>query len=245
MNDIRDAESDRCIASKQRRPIASGAIGVQAAWVFAGVVLVLFLGMTVFWLGFRNNGMPVSSKVKAVLVLGCYAVMNIGYSFGLKKIPIVDVSIIATGFILRFLLGVIIIGETSTVWFYLIILAASYYMSFGKRRNEISVGGDASRTVLKQYSRDFLDKNMYVCQTLCIVFYTFWTIDPVTVERMKTTAMSWTVPVVLLILFKYSLDIETCADGDPTAVLLKDKALLLLCAVYVAGVIAIVSGVIN
>ncbi|GMO27287.1 MAG: hypothetical protein Ta2B_07960 [Termitinemataceae bacterium] len=185
--------------------------------------------------------MPISNKIKSVLVLSSYAVLNIGYSFGLKNIPIVDVSIIAVGFILRFFLGVIIIGSVATIWFYLIILAASYYLSFGKRRNEILAAGETPRAVLKSYTHDFLDRNMYVCQTLIIIFYTFWAIDPVTIERLGTKSMIWTVPVVLLILFKYSLDIEKSEDGDPTSVLFKDKAILLLCALYLAMLIVIVS----
>jgi 4-hydroxybenzoate polyprenyltransferase len=198
------------------------------------------LALVFFWLVIANSGMPRTNKIFASLRLFVYAALNIAYSFGLKNIPIVDVTLIATGFILRFLLGTVIIGAVATVWFYLIILSAAYYMSFGKRRNEIIRNDFGTRKVLRYYSQNFLDKNMYVCQTLCIIFYSFWTIDPVTIERLKTRSLIWTVPIMLLIFFKYSLDVEKQVGGDPTTILLKDRALMLLCAVYVICVAGII-----
>jgi 4-hydroxybenzoate polyprenyltransferase len=161
--------------------------------------------------------------------------LNLLYSLGFKKIPIVDVSIISAGFILRFLFGAAIIGSMNTVWFFLIILAVSFYMSFGKRRNEMS--GENNKAF---YSRDFLDKNMYVCQTLSVMFYTLWCIDPLTASRLGNPPLIYTVPVLLLILFRYSFNIEKNASGDPTTVLLNDKALIALCALFVLSLLILI-----
>jgi hypothetical protein len=75
---------------------------------------------------------------------------------------------------------------------------------------------------------------MYVCQALCVVFYALWSIDPVTVERFHTNAFVYTIPVIFIVFLKYSLNIETDTDtdGDPSSVLLGDKVLLSLCALY-------------
>ena len=86
---------------------------------------------------------------------------------------------------------------------------------------------------MRFYSHNFLDKNMYVCKALCVVFYALWSVDSTTIERFHTSAFVYTIPLIFIILLKYSLNIETDNDGDPTSVLLGDKILLLLCAVYI------------
>jgi hypothetical protein len=87
--------------------------------------------------------------------------------------------------------------------------------------------------VFRFYSHNFLDKNMYVCQALCVVFYALWSIDSETVERLHTSAFIYTIPLILIIFLKYSLNVETDADGDPTSVLLGDKILIFLCVAYI------------
>ncbi|MDR2210662.1 MAG: hypothetical protein LBO65_04240, partial [Spirochaetaceae bacterium] len=89
-----------------------------------------------------------------------------------------------------------------------------------------------SRTVMRFYSYNFLDKNMYLCQTLCMVLYALWSIDITTVQRLHTGAFVYTIPLVLIILLKYNLNIEGDSDGDPTTIILHDKWLLILCIVY-------------
>jgi hypothetical protein len=93
---------------------------------------------------------------------------------------------------------------------------------------------------MRFYSHDFLDKNMYMCQALCVVFYALWSIDAATVQRLHTSAFVYTIPLFLIILFKYSLNIETASDGDPTSIVLHDKMLLLLCAVYLVWAFCII-----
>jgi hypothetical protein len=112
-------------------------------------------------------------------------------------------------------------------------MLGAYYLGLGKRRNEIIANENKTRDVMRFYSHNFLDKNMYICQGLCVVFYALWSIDSVTVERFHTSAFIYTVPLILIIFLKYSMDIETDTDGDPTSILLNDKILLLLCAIYI------------
>ncbi len=102
--------------------------------------------------------------------------MNVLYSAGLKNIPIVDVVILALGFILRIYYGGAIIEVPISSWLMLTITAASLFLGFGKRRNEL-LKGTKTRKVLQAYNYNFLDKIMYLFLSLTLVFYSLWTID--------------------------------------------------------------------
>jgi 4-hydroxybenzoate polyprenyltransferase len=228
LNDIKDREKDRLHSVKRLRPIASGAVNVRAALaIFAAVIAALIL-----LLAFARAGSLRVFGVPAVLILVCYIASNAAYSFGLKNIPLVDVTLLASGYVLRVLFGAALIGIEISIWLYLVVSAGAFYLGLGKRRNEIAREGGGTRNVLRFYTHNFLDKNMYVCQTLCVVFYSLWSIDRGTIERVGTGAFVYTVPVIFMILLKYSLNIERDSDGDPTSVILRDKALLALCAGY-------------
>ena len=95
---------------------------------------------------------------------------------GLKNKPIIDIVILAAGFVIRIFYGGMITGVSISKWLYLVITSGSLYMGLGKRRNEMKKQTD-TRDVLKYYNVDFLDKNMYVCVPLTIVFYALWTYE--------------------------------------------------------------------
>lgn len=219
INDIRDREKDRLNPSKCHRPIASGAIGVPQALIYCGVLLALALVC-----GYLAAG----SSPLAWLWLGAYYLLNLGYSLGLKNLPLVDIAILVSGFLLRMLYGGAVTGIELSKWLCLTVIAMSFYLGLGKRRGE-RIGGKAeSRAVLKFYSESFLDKNMYMCVALTVMFYALWTVDALTVARVGSEALIWTVPLVILICMKYSLDVEGESDGDPVEVLLHDKLLLFM-----------------
>jgi len=229
INDMRDIEKDRLHAVKCRRPLASGEIPLSHAVVSLVILSALLLfSLAVLWaLGNRLY------YIKSIGLLLLYMLSNIGYSWGLKNIPIVDVTILASGYVIRVLFGALIIGVDVSVWLYLVITMGAYYWGLGKRRNEITDDENGRREVMRFYSHNFLDKNMYVCQTLCVIFYALWSIDPETIEKFHTSAFIFTIPLIFIIFLKYSLNIETDVEGDPTSVLLNDKILLLLCVIYV------------
>jgi 4-hydroxybenzoate polyprenyltransferase len=229
LNDIRDRKRDRLHSVKRLRPIASGAVSVRAAFALLSVLLS---GVCALVLSARAGGTPVFNKT-ARAVTAVYFAINAAYSFGLKNIPLVDVVILASGYVLRVLFGAALIGVEVSVWLYLVISTGAFYLGLGKRRNEITQESGETRKVMRFYSHNFLDKNMYVCQTLCVAFYALWSIDPATIQRFNTRAFVYTIPLILIILLKYSLNVETDSDGDPTSVVLHDRTLMLLCMVYV------------
>lgn len=229
INDIRDKEKDRNHPTKCKRPIAAGTVSVKSACILA-VVLVIIAAVC--------NGL--SFHLSSTLLIALYLVLNLAYSFGLKNIPIVDVTILVAGFLIRILYGAVVTGITISNWLYLTVIALAFYFALGKRRNELKQVGDGeTRQVLKAYPINFLDKNMGMCLTLANVFYALWSMDETTTSFYGNNYLVLTVPIVLLITMKYSLDIEGDSDGDPVEVLLHDKVLLALCVVYLATMFAI------
>jgi 4-hydroxybenzoate polyprenyltransferase len=227
INDIKDVEQDKLHSLKRRRPLAAGLITKKKA---ALSLFCLFILLIVFVFFIKSS----HGIYYAVSILSVYFALNIFYSFGAKAIPIIDITILASGYILRVIFGGVIIGVGISFWLYLVITLCAFYFGLGKRRNELSKQEKNTRKVLNAYTYNFLDKNMYVCQTLCIVFYALWSIDSATVQRLHTTAFIFTVPLIFLILLKYSLNIEANSDGDPISILFQDKILFALVALYTA-----------
>ena len=228
VNDIRDQEKDRRHPTKCKRPIAAGTVSVRNAWILAGVLLLIAALL---------NGL--SFRVGSTLLLLLYFVLNLAYSFGLKNVPIVDITILVSGFLIRVLYGAMVTGIVISNWLYLTVIAVAFYFALGKRRNELrQLGSGETRAVLKAYPVNFLDKNMGMCLTLANVFYALWSMDENTVSAYGNNLV-FSVPIVLLITMKYSLNIEGESDGDPVEVLLHDKVLLILCFVYLLTMFAI------
>lgn len=216
INDIMDVEADRKHEKKKLRPIACGDVSIKSACLIATILFVISVGLNLYII--RAN------RIANILFFG-YLFMNILYSIKLKHIPIVDIVILALGFLIRVLYGAAITGIEISNWLYLTILSLSFYMGLGKRKNEFKKMGNKGRKVLHYYNQAFLDSNMYICMALAIVFYSLWCIG-------ISTNMVWTVPFVIVICMKYSLNIEGDSLGDPVDVILGDKVLFLLAFVY-------------
>lgn len=167
------------------------------------------------------------------ILLILYLVLNLAYSFGLKNVPLIDVSILAAGFLIRMVYGSIITKVEISDWLYLTVIVLAFYFSLGKRRNElIRVDSEGHmRLSLKYYSVNFLDKNMYMFLALANVFYVLWCMDDNTSLRYGGSLI-FTIPVVFLIMMRYSMDVEGESDGDPVEILLHDQTLLTLCLIF-------------
>ncbi len=228
INDIRDIEKDRLHPTKCNRPLAKGEISIKTAW-FLLAILILFASICSLLL----------HSISASLLIIIYFALNLAYSFKLKNYPIIDIAILVSGFLIRIYYGAIVTGISVSNWLYLTVLALSFFFAMGKRRNELKTVGCETRTVLKGYPIGFLDKGMTMCLTLTNVFYALWTAEKTTTESYNKFLI-FTVPIVLLITLKYSINIEGDSDGDPVEVLLHDKMLLILCMVYVLSMFGII-----
>ena len=227
INDIQDVEKDKKHPKKCNRPIASGAITKKEATILAVILLIIIALICVFGkINYASIG---------ILVL--YLLLNILYSKKLKNVPLLDVVILVSCFVLRVIYGACLIDVVVSHWLYLTIISFSFYLSLGKRRNEMTkteeIDGDNTREVLKYYTQSFLDKNMYMCLALTIVFYSLWCVDAITIEKFNINQLIWTIPILIVICMKYSLNIEGDSYGDPVDVVLSDKFLLLLILIYV------------
>lgn len=225
-NDINDIENDRAHEIKKNRPLPSGRISVKHAWFF--LIILLFVSLAFSILLFKVNG-----NLFVIIIPLVYLFLNVLYSKWFKKKPIIDVVILVSGFLFRVIYGGLITYIEVSKWLYLMIIFGSFYLGFGKRRNEIVKNGIKSRDVLKYYNKDFLDKNMYVCLSLAIVSYSLWCVDPSNIARCSGDYLFWTIPYIMIIFQLYSLNIEKNSYGDPIEVLLSDKILLLLVFCYV------------
>ena len=217
INDYCDIEADRQHPTKKQRPLASGRVSKTQAIALMLGLLALAFGV-LWWL-------PNPWLVTMVMV--AYLVINLAYSFGFKHVPIIDVAIIAGGFLLRVLHGGAVCDIYVSTWLYLTVLAFSFYLALGKRRGELAQNGAKSRKVLQYYNAAFLTDNMNIFLALTLTFYSLWS----TQSGVRWTVV--TVPVGFLITMRYSLIIsDQKSSADPAEVLLRDKVLLGLVMLY-------------
>lgn len=228
INDINDIEKDKKHPRKCKRPLASGKVTKKEAYILLAILAIIVIGGSVL----MNTG------IYSSIILVVYLILNILYSKFLKNIPIIDVICLVIGFVLRVVYGASIIDVEVSNWLYLTIISFSFYLALGKRRNELQAGTD-TRTVLKYYNKDFLDKNMYMFLTLMIVFYSMWCVDASNIVKFDNKLI-FTVPILMIICMKYSMDIEKKAEGDPVEILFSDKVLLALVLIFILCIGAIV-----
>lgn len=222
INDIKDAEKDKNHPTKCRRPIAAGQISKRNAIIFVFVLL-----------GAAAACSALTANILAAALATLYLMLNLAYSMGLKNMPLIDIAILSAGFFIRVLYGAVITGIEVSDWLYLTVITAALYFALGKRRNERrQLDGRDTRRVLKAYPADYLDRSMTMCLTLTNTFYALWCMDTKTISRYGNARLIFTVPMVLFITMKYGLNIESGSDGDPVEVLLHDRSLLVVCALY-------------
>lgn len=218
INDINDLEKDKLHPKKKNRPIASGKISLKNAKIFA--ILLLILSLTLDYL-IKQTFFDYS-----FIFLITYCLINLAYSFGLKNTAILDVILLASGFIIRVYFGASIINVSVSNWLFLTILNASLFMGFGKRKKEFQLNNNV-RKALKSYNEQFLTNFMNVNLTLIIIFYSLWAIE----QNKKYLFLS--IPFLMVILMIYELNLENGDEGDPTSVLYQNKLLIILTIVFI------------
>lgn len=234
INDINDIESDKNHPTKKNRPLASGKISIKNAIL----VLILLLTLSTSLIIYLYNK---TTNIYIILIPIIYIVLNILYSLKLKQVPIIDVAILVSGFVLRVYYGGVSSNIEISTWLYLMVMFGSFYLGFGKRRNELKQNKvKNTRKVLQFYNKEFLDKNMYVSLGLAIISYSLWCVDPITKTNITSNYLILTIPLIMMIFQKYSLIIEGDSDGDPIEVILNDKTLIFLLLIYIISMFVIV-----
>lgn len=221
INDIKDLDKDRQHPIKRNRPIASGEITKAHAYTILFILVIL-----VFLLHILFN-----LSISSIYFLVFYIISNILYTFIFKNFPLLDISFIALSYILRIYYGAAITNILISNWLILTIIAFSYFMALGKRRNELIKNGTDSRSVLTEYNHDFLDKSMYVSETLFIVFYSLWCLSGNNLST-HSNLLVWSVPLIIMITFRYTMILENDSFGDPADVLFSDRMLIFFVLVF-------------
>jgi 4-hydroxybenzoate polyprenyltransferase len=216
MNDLADIESDRQHPTKRKRPLPAGRLNPVFA-LAAAIIFALGSLLIALWLA-----------VPFALILLGYLLIQIAYTFWLKHMVLVDVSIVATGFILRIAAGVTVIAvQRFSPWLYLFGGFLALFMALGKRRNELTLlGQDAGnhRAILDEYNLDLIDKLLGIVTTSAIVSYSLYTFLAKGVP--ENHAMMLTIPFVLYGMFRYLYLIHVRQEGGaPEEILLKDRPL--------------------
>lgn len=229
INDVADFERDRVHPKKRLRPIAAGQVQRRTAVIMAAV-----LGPAGLALGWWLN--PSSG-----VTLSIYCVMNLSYSFGLKHVVLLDVFIIALGFLLRVSMGAFAIGVGISPWLLICTFFIALFLAFCKRRHElVSLGEDAAahRGILAEYSTTFLDKMVSALASMTVMSYALYTIDARVIAKLGTDALVITVPLVLFGVFRYLYLVhQRQMGGSPTEIVLRDRSVQAIVGLYVLVVV--------
>jgi len=220
LNDIFDREADQAHPLKRRRPLASGKVSTIEALVLAAACATIGLAL----------GAAASAGVATILV--AYLLLNLAYSAGLKHVAILDVFIIAAGFMLRIFAGTWGVGIAPSQWLLLCGLLLTIFLGFAKRRAELMVSevddsaGVSQRPVLDEYSPVLLDTMMAISAAGVIVSYSLYTVSPDTVALHHTDKLIYTLPFVLYGIFRYIFLLHRRGGEDPASTLFTDAHML-------------------
>jgi len=230
LNDIVDVEADRQHPDKKNRPIPSGKLPISVAWS-ALVILVIGVAISSYLL-----------DIEFMYVVVGYFILNITYSLWLKHIPILDVLIIAAGFVLRVHAGVTLIEvERFSPWLYVLMTLLSLFLGFGKRRAELALlahGAGSHRKVFDGYTLPLLDQYIMIVSGTTIVAYSLYTFSAPNLP--ENHSMMLTIPFVVYAIFRYLYLIEVKhAGGTPEEVLLSDRPFQISMILWGLAVIAV------
>lgn len=213
LNDWRDRSSDALHPVKFKRPLASGAVSVPVALSLAGVLFIA-------------GGLLAANNRVLLLLLGIYVVLNLAYSWGLKHVPVVDVSIIATGFMLRLLAGTLAVGIPPSRWLLLTGLFIALFLGFSKRKAESFHDADRQRAVMEGYPASLLDTFMATTMTATILTYSLYATSPES-QMQHGERLVYTVPVVIFGLLRYAFQVHQGRGEDVSRDLLRDPWIIL------------------
>ncbi len=231
INDLVDLKKDQQHPLKRQRPIAAGKIKPGTAKMAAGALLTISL--------LASFGL----ELEFALVCFGYAGLMIGYSLYLKRIAILDVIIIAMGFVLRAVAGVVVIQVEISPWLLVCTLFLSLFLVLCKRRHEMVLLGEEAnnhRQSLAEYSSQLLDQMIAVVTGSAVIAYTLYTLADRTIAMVGTSHLIVTVPLVIFGVFRYLyLVYKGNQGGNPELVIFSDRPLLVDVVLWVILVIVI------
>jgi 4-hydroxybenzoate polyprenyltransferase len=232
LNDVADRDKDRLHPRKRERPVASGRLSVPAAVAAAITLIVLALAASLL----------ISWPFAAVAAT--YAGLLTLYSAWLKHVVIVDVLVVASGFVLRAVGGAVAIGVEISGWLLICTILLALFLALGKRRHEYLTLGDGAAThrpILAEYSAELIDQMIAVVTASTVTAYALYTMSPETVAKFHTHWLPASLPFVLYGIFRYLyLLYRRQLGGNPSELFLNDGPLLINTALWLLVVLVII-----
>ena len=236
MNDVADRQADRQHPVKRSRPLASGLLSVRLA--AGGIIILLTGGMFGLY--------AISDPVPWLLIIGAvYVLVNVGYSMWLKEFALVDVMIVAGGYVLRAVAGAVAVGAAPSPWLYAVTAAGALFIVIGRRYAEARLAGDGSdeqRATLQYYGPPLGGQLLILSATAALVSYTLYAVEADNLPDNNT--MLLTVPLVIFGLFRYLYLLNHSRDAEsPELLMLKDVPLLVAIVAWlvVAGAVLVLN----
>lgn len=217
-NDIVDADADRRHPVKCHRPVASGAVSVRLAYTLMAFLAVLSVAVVLL--------LPPEVMANVLAVVLFYYLLNLSYCSKLKQYAIVDVCIVAFGFVLRILAGGFACEVTPSNWLVIMTFLLTLFMSFAKRRDDVlrmNETGEAPRKNTVRYNLTFINQAITITASVTLVCYIMYCVSPEVVERFQTPYLYLTFVFVLIGLLRYiQIAVVDQKSGDPTKIILRD-----------------------
>ncbi len=213
INDIKDVEEDRLHPEKMHRPFAAGTVQITTGIILAIILLAISM-VTAYLL-----------KPQFLLILGIYFLMNLAYSLKLKHVPLLDISIIAIGFVLRVVAGGIIPDIFVSHWILIMTFLLALFLGFAKRRDDVKIfmeSGKKMRKSIDGYNLEFINAGMVLMGGVTIVSYIMYTLSDDVVKRLGKDLYLTSLFVILGVLRYLQITFVQEKSGNPTKVLLKD-----------------------
>jgi decaprenyl-phosphate phosphoribosyltransferase len=218
INDFQDRHIDKLHPKKKFRPIATGEVNAVTAWI----LIILFAG----------SGLFIAAQLPAAFfyLTLLYFLINLGYSYGLKNVPIIDLFIVASGFLIRVYAGGVLAGVEITHWLSLMVLLLSLFLIVAKRRDDLvlqSKTGEVIRKSSQSYNLEFINSCLTLVSAVMVVAYIMYTVSPEVTERFNSDYLFITTIFVIAGVMRYlQITFVEKRSGSPTTVLFKDKFIL-------------------
>jgi 4-hydroxybenzoate polyprenyltransferase len=225
VNDYRDIEVDRNHPEKRKRPLASGAVSVPVAFTIAVVLFANGLGLAWF----------INQYFFGIIIL--YLVINLGYSLGLKNISILDIMLVASGFLLRTIAGGVIIDVELSNWLLIMVFLGALFIALAKRLDDLLVSeasGNISRKTIKNYNLNFIYSGITMISGVSMVSYIMYTISDEVTVRLHSKHLYFTAIFVIAGILRYlQITLVENKSGSPTKILLTDRFIILTVLAWV------------
>lgn len=231
INDAMDVESDREHPTKRFRPIASGMLPKNLAYVMAALLIAASIGLS--FLASQGSGLAI--------VIAVYIALQLGYCFGWKHIPVIDIALVSSGFMLRAMAGGVAAGIVLSQWFLLVAAFGSLFMAAGKRYAELLLSertGAKIRRSLQGYTPTYLRFVWTLAATAVVMSYALWGFE--LSESVDGAEALWyqisMVPFIIAIL-RFAADVDRGEGGAPDEIALEDRVLQLLAVAWLACIV--------